>query len=74
MHSAMIGCLLSLIGISEKRKKEVFKDSYETNSKETVNFYTVIGKQNIIAQLQHPINMKIKPNLASIRQIFNLNA
>lgn len=54
-------------------KKEVFKDSYETNSKESVNFYTVIGKQNIIAQLQHPINMKIKPNLASIRQIFNLN-
>lgn len=45
-------------------KKEVFKDSYETDSKETVNFYTVIGKQN----------MKIKPNLASIRQIFNLNA
>lgn len=55
-------------------KKEVFKDSYETDSKETVNFYTVIGKQNIFAQLQHPINMKIKPNLASIRQIFNLNA
>lgn len=57
-----------------KMKKEVFKDSYETDSKETVNFYTVIGKQNIIAQLQHLINMKIKPNLASIRQIFNLNA